>query len=96
MTRAELIGVVRSILSASMPSSHLARFSEHARLNEDLGLDSVMVLELLVRLELEHGLVLPEEVMLEKRGGTVGAFADFLLHTRVRAGSGAQPAGGAP
>jgi hypothetical protein len=37
------------------------------------------MLELLVSLELQHGLVLPEEAIMEKQLGTVGSFVEFLL-----------------
>jgi acyl carrier protein len=79
MTRPELIDAIRSVLSERMALPHMAHFSEDARLNEQLCLDSVLVLELLVYLELEHGLALPEEAVLQKQLGTVGSLADFLL-----------------
>jgi hypothetical protein len=34
-------------------------------------------------LELEHGVVIPEEAILAKQLGTVGSFVDFLLAQRV-------------
>ena len=83
MTRPELIAAIRLVLSERMALPHMAHFSEDARLNEQLGLDSVLVLQLLVHLELEHGLVLPEEAVLQKQLGTVGSLADFLLAARV-------------
>jgi acyl carrier protein len=79
MSRSELIAAIRLVLSERMALPHMAHFSEDARLNEQLCLDSVLVLQLLVHLELEHGLVLPEEAVLQKQLGTVGALADFLL-----------------
>lgn len=83
MTRAELIGVMRSVMTEQLRLPQMARFSEQARLNEDLCLDSVMVLQLVVSLELQHGLVLPEQAILEKQLGTVGSLADFLLLHRA-------------
>lgn len=85
MTRLELISVIRSILSERMALPNLESFSEHALLNEQLCLDSVLLLELLVHLELEHGLALPEEAALQKQAGTVGSLADFLLAQRAAA-----------
>jgi acyl carrier protein len=79
MTRAALILVIRSFLAEVLALPYMDRFSEEARLNEDLSLDSVMMLELLVSLELQHGLVLPEEAIMEKQLGTVGSFVEFLL-----------------
>jgi acyl carrier protein len=79
MNKRELIETIRSVLDQKMALPHLAHFSEDARLNEQLCLDSVLVLQLLVHLELEHGLVLPEEAVMQKQLGTVGSLADFLL-----------------
>lgn len=79
MNKRELIATIRSVLDEKMALPHLAHFSEDARLNEQLCLDSVLVLQLLVHLELDHGLVLPEEAVLQKQLGTVGSLADFLL-----------------
>jgi acyl carrier protein len=83
MTRAQLIVAIRTVLGERMAIPHMAHFSEDARLNEQLCLDSVLVLQLLVHLELEHGLVLPEDAVLQKQLGTVGSLADFLLAERV-------------
>ncbi len=87
MSRTELIAVMRSILSERMALPHVVHFSEDARLNEQLCLDSVLVLQLLVHLELEHGLALPEEAVLQKQLGTVGTLADFLLAAQAPADS---------
>ena len=83
MTRSDLIATIRLVLSERMALPHMAHFSEDARLNEQLCLDSVMVLQLLVHLELEHGVVLPEEAVVREQPGTVGLLADFLLAARV-------------
>jgi acyl carrier protein len=79
MTKRELIAIMRTVLDEKMALPHLAHFSEEARLNEQLCLDSVLILQLLVHLELEHGLVLPEDAVVQKQLGTVGSLADFLL-----------------
>jgi acyl carrier protein len=92
MNRSELISVIGSVLSERMRQPLRGSFSEHALLNEHLGLDSVLVLELLVHLELEHGFALPEEAALQKQTGTIGSLADYLLEH----GSRAAAAGGAP
>lgn len=62
-----------------MALKHLSRYAEEARMNEDLCLDSVLVLELLVHLELQFGLTLPDDAPLPAQLGTVGSFAEFLL-----------------
>lgn len=83
MTRPELIRVIRTLMTETLALPYVARFSEEARLNEDLCLDSVMMLQLLVSLELQHGVVIPEQAILEKQLGSVGSFVDFLLTHRV-------------
>jgi acyl carrier protein len=83
MTRLNLIAAIGSVLSERMALPHMAHFSEDARLNEQLCLDSVMVLQLLVHLELEYGVVLPEEAVVREQPGTVGSLADFLLAARA-------------
>lgn len=94
MTRGELVSTIRYILSEKLALPHMERFSEDARLNEQLGLDSVQMLELLVHLELAHGLALPEEEALQKQGATVGSLADLLLAQRAAADH--TPLGGSP
>ena len=79
MNKAELIATMRTILSEQMALPQVVNFSEEADLNQHLCLDSVLLLQLLVHLELEHGLVLPEDAVLQKQLGTVGNLADFLL-----------------
>lgn len=93
MTRAQLVALMASVLREKMSMPHLGELDEAARLNEDLGLDSVMVLELLVHLELEHGLTLPEEAVLRKQDGTVGSLLDFLLDQQP---TGGDSVGGTP
>lgn len=82
MNRADVVMLIFAVLSEKMARPHLEQFNEDARLNEHLCLDSVLVLELLVHLELEHGLSLPELAALEKQADTVGALADCLLGAR--------------
>jgi acyl carrier protein len=98
VTRSELVRVIRSFMVEALALPYMNRFSEEARLNEDLGLDSVMMLQLLVSLELQHGVLIPEQAILEKQLGTVGSFVDFLLTNRVPATEprAARAAGGTP
>jgi acyl carrier protein len=76
------MSIIGAVLRDKMSMPHLTELDEAARLNEELGLDSVMVLELLVHLELEHGLTLPEEAVLQKQDGKLGSLLDFLLEQR--------------
>lgn len=61
MNREALIDAVETILTEKFANAHMDAFSVEARLNEDLCLDSVLLLELMLALELEHGLELPED-----------------------------------
>lgn len=79
MTRTELVASIGRLLEGNARSRPVARLEEQTRLNEDLGLDSVMLLELLVRLELELRIAIPEEAPAREHFITVGGLADFLL-----------------
>ncbi len=51
---------------------------EQHRLNEDLGIDSVMLLQLLVWMEVELGLPIPEEEVDPRIFDTVGSLLQFM------------------
>ncbi|MBH8580205.1 phosphopantetheine-binding protein [Bisbaumannia pacifica] len=59
-----LRAAIADTLARHLPQADLSRFAPEARLNEDLALDSIMLLQLLVHLELEHGLAIPEEAVI--------------------------------
>ncbi|WP_230086230.1 phosphopantetheine-binding protein [Halomonas sp. 328] len=61
---ARLRQAIADTLARHLPQADLSRFAPEARLNEDLALDSIMLLQLLVHLELEHGLAIPEEAVI--------------------------------
>ncbi|MGQ4879488.1 phosphopantetheine-binding protein [Billgrantia sp. LNSP4103-1] len=65
MTRTEmpLLAAIVDVLRRHLPQAELSRFAPEARLNEDLALDSIMLLQLFVHLELEHGLAVPEDAV---------------------------------
>jgi hypothetical protein len=52
MNRDEILEAVRTVLSEQMAHPHMQGFAPEARLNEDLYLDSVLILQILNRL---HG-----------------------------------------
>lgn len=94
MTKQDIIASIHEVLVNTMAVPHLGAFSESARLNEELYLDSVMVLQLLVHLELDLGFSIPEEVLTEKQFATVGALAEFLMALpRSPADGGRRPGG---
>jgi acyl carrier protein len=63
MTKEQVIEAIRSVLRDQLNHAHLDRFAPEARLNEDLYLDSVLILEIFLALELQFGLSAPEEAI---------------------------------
>jgi acyl carrier protein len=78
MTRNEIFGAIETVLSQTMAHPHLDRFAPEARLNEDLYLDSVLMMNLFLNLELEHGLAVPEEAITRQPPETVDDVADLF------------------
>ncbi|UPW84994.1 petrobactin biosynthesis protein AsbD [Lysinibacillus sp. Ag94] len=78
MTRQQLIKSIYEILENSLELQTLSSFNEGARLNEDLYMDSIMVLQLILHIELDLGISIPDEVLVPKDFKTVGALASFL------------------
>ncbi len=53
-----------------------ARITRESRINKDLGADSLDILQLLMKVEDEYGIVIPDEEL--KTFVTVGDVADYL------------------
>lgn len=79
MTREALIDEIGSLLKLHLNVPHDALIDAGTRLNQDIYLDSVMVLELLVLLETKLGFAIPEEAPAREHFLTLGALAEFLL-----------------
>ena len=77
MTRQQLIKSIYDILENSLELQTLSSFNEDARLNEDLYMDSIMVLQLILHIELDLGISIPDEVLVPKDFKTVGTLASF-------------------
>lgn len=78
MTRQQLIKSIYEIMENSLELQTLSSFHEDARLNEDLYMDSIMILELILHLELDLGMNIPDEILVPKDFKTVGTLASFL------------------
>ncbi|MGE7998457.1 petrobactin biosynthesis protein AsbD [Lysinibacillus sp. NPDC093190] len=78
MTRQQLIKSIYDIMENSLELQTLSSFNEDARLNEDLYMDSIMVLQLILHIELDLGISIPDEVLVPKDFKTVGTLASFL------------------
>jgi petrobactin synthase len=63
MTYDQLFGAIETVLRDKLGHPHMDGFAPQARLNEDLYLDSVLILEIMLALELDHGIALSEEVI---------------------------------
>lgn len=63
MTRDEIFDAIRTLLTEQMAHPHMQGFALEARLNEDLYLDSVLILQILLNLELDYNLAMPEEAI---------------------------------
>jgi len=78
MTRQQLIKSIYDIMENSLELQTLSSFNEDARLNEDLYMDSIMVLQLILHIELDLGIPIPDEVLVPKDFKTVGTLVSFL------------------
>lgn len=83
-TKEQIVDRIFKVLNANMANAYLNGFHSDARLREDLALDSSAVLQLLVFLELEHGLGLPEEALLNQDLDTVRKLAKILYDAQER------------
>lgn len=67
-----------SIMEQKLQMTQLPRLEEAHRLNEDLRIDSVMMMQLLVWIEMEFGLLIPEDEVDPRVFQTVGTLLDFM------------------
>jgi acyl carrier protein len=56
----------------------ISSFEENARLNEDLYMDSIMVLQLILHVELDLGIKIPDQMLAPKDFHTVKTLLDFI------------------
>jgi aryl carrier protein AsbD len=78
MTRQEIYNAIYDILQNRVKLPSLAAFHEEARLNEDLYMDSIMILQLILYLEVDLGFDIPDEMLVPKDFRTVGSLVSFL------------------
>lgn len=71
MTNTEILTAIHTVLCAHMAHAHMDGFGLEARLNEDLYLDSVLILQIVLNLELEYGFSVPEEAIAKQDIETV-------------------------
>lgn len=79
MSENEILAAIETVLTEKMAHGHMEGFGTDARLNEDLYLDSVLILEIFLNLELEYGLSVPEEAIAKHEIETVGDLVSLYL-----------------
>lgn len=79
MTREDVLDAIRTALSEHMSHAHMQGFGPEARLNEDLYLDSVLILQVFLNLELEYGLAMPEEAIARQEIETVADLVSLYV-----------------
>lgn len=83
-TREQIVDCIFKVLTGPLQCADADRFHSDARLREDLALDSSATLELLVHLELEFELSIPEESMMADDFETVRQIAQLLYDAQPR------------
>lgn len=79
MTYDQIFVAIGTILREKLNHQHIDGFAPQARLNEDLYLNSVLILEVMLALELDHGVALPEEVISRQDLDTVDDLARLFV-----------------
>jgi acyl carrier protein len=82
MTREELMTSLERVLTHDMKVRCRVELRDATRLNEELCLDSVMLLELLLHLEIKLGVRVPDAAPSREQLTTVGGLVDFVLGLR--------------
>ncbi|QWU44769.1 petrobactin biosynthesis protein AsbD [Bacillus sp. NP247] len=78
MSRETLKDAVLSIMIEKMELKNVTHLEETVRLNQDLYIDSVMMLQLIVYIEMDLKLCVPEDEIDPKAFLTVGSLLDFM------------------
>lgn len=78
MRREALKNAVLKIMIEKMELKNVTHLEETMRLNQDLYIDSVMMLQLIVYIEMDIKLCIPEDEVDPKAFLTVGSLLDFM------------------
>lgn len=82
MRREALKNAVLKIMIEKMELKNVTHLEETMRLNQDLYIDSVMMLQLIVYIEMDIKLCVPEDEVDPKAFLTVGSLLDFMEELR--------------
>lgn len=84
MTREALYDLIHVLLSERFELANLDAYALDARLNEDLYLDSVHLLQVFLHLELEHQMAMPEEAIAKQELETVDDLISLYIPKSVQ------------
>ena len=79
LQRSEIIDAIRETLRQPLNIARIDAFDESARLEDDLQLDSVLLLQLLLNLELTLDIEVPDSAIDKETFATAASLADFLM-----------------
>ncbi|MDM5154529.1 petrobactin biosynthesis protein AsbD [Bacillus sp. DX1.1] len=78
MNRETLKTALQTIMTEKIELKNITHLEETMRLNQDLYIDSVMMLQLIVYIEMDLGLCVPDDEVDPKAFATVGSLLDFM------------------
>jgi aryl carrier protein AsbD len=78
MNRIKIMKELRALMASMMEVEIPAELKETDRIYEDLGIDSIMVMQLMVGLEEKFNITVPEEEVDPDNFSTVGNFVSFI------------------
>ncbi|MBY0207117.1 MULTISPECIES: phosphopantetheine-binding protein [Paenibacillus] len=78
MTRDEIKAKIREIMSNELNLTVSAILDEESKLFEDLGIDSLMVMQIAVYVEEQFEVVIPDETWEPSALTSVGSLVDFV------------------
>ncbi|AIG25211.1 petrobactin biosynthesis protein AsbD [Brevibacillus laterosporus] len=78
MKREERMEQVKEIVTKKLKLKHVVSLDESMRLQEDLFIDSIMLLQLIVYIEEEMKLMVPAKELDPRTFLTVGSLLDFI------------------
>ncbi len=81
-TREQIIDNMLTVLSNNMQHPYINHFQSDAKLLEDLSIDSVLFLQLMTFLEIDHGLEMPEDALMKDDFETVRDVAQILYEAQ--------------
>ncbi|MGO4548867.1 phosphopantetheine-binding protein [Paenibacillus sp. 2TAB23] len=83
MERNRIVEGLRKIIAEELDVAAPAELNETDRLNEDLNLDSIMILQLAVYIEEYFEVAFPEEDVDPSVFATVGSLTDFVVALQI-------------